>query len=259
MKKTLITAAALAACAGTQLFAQKMAKQDTITFALTGQYQNSVSTSTSPERRHLGCSCRDTIRQPRARSRRQTLSRPSLSFCTGTQAFTVLKPSWCWCRENCPASLTSTDELAAVGDRNDTARRRRIQSDIDDLVRATLPVAPGGTVPALATGRHFLPSPTAVGAVTGEWPPGHHQPWGQIFVQDPGKAGFSASNPLCENVTFFFAITVEECYDCFYLNSFISDATFKFKSGNQSGPPCCSVPGKLDWQRQRQVLHDLEL
>ena len=56
MKKTLITAAALVACAGTQLFAAQtqMAKQDTITFALTGQYQNSVSTSTSPNAGRLG-------------------------------------------------------------------------------------------------------------------------------------------------------------------------------------------------------------
>jgi hypothetical protein len=44
-------------------------------------------------------------------------------------------------------------------------------------------------------------------------------------------------------VTYFFGITVQECYDCFYLNSFISDSTFTFKNipGHQSGPPCCSV------------------
>ena len=46
MKKTLITAVALAACAGTQLFAQN-AKEDVITFALTGQAQTSVSDSTA--------------------------------------------------------------------------------------------------------------------------------------------------------------------------------------------------------------------
>jgi hypothetical protein len=46
MKKTLITAVALAACAGTQLFAQN-AKQGVITFALTGQAQSSVSDTTA--------------------------------------------------------------------------------------------------------------------------------------------------------------------------------------------------------------------
>jgi hypothetical protein len=50
-------------------------------------------------------------------------------------------------------------------------------------------------------------------------------------------------------VTFFFAINVEECYDCFYLNSFITDATFKFKDAQQvtDGPPCCAgtIPSGL--------------
>jgi len=38
---------------------------------------------------------------------------------------------------------------------------------------------------------------------------------------------------------------VQECYDCFYLSSFISDATFKNVAGTQSGPPCCTSPGYL--------------
>jgi hypothetical protein len=56
----------------------------------------------------------------------------------------------------------------------------------------------------------------------------------------------------CENVTFFFSFKVIECYDCFYLNSFISDTTFSFKPGHTvvQGPPCCSgsVPSQLGGQ-----------
>ena len=98
----------------------------------------------------------------------------------------------------------------------------------------------GALFVALATGRHILPNP-----LTGAWPPGHHQPWGQIFVKDPNHTDPSTGGPLCENVTFFFAITVEECYDCFYLNSFITDTSFTSKSNSSSGPPCCTVPSSL--------------
>jgi len=104
----------------------------------------------------------------------------------------------------------------------------------------------------LDTGRHFLPVPwqsydvgTETGvpyATTGEYPVGHMQPWGQIYVKDPGHKD-SSGNPLCEKVTFFFDLEVQECYDCFYLSSFISDATFKNVAGTQSGPPCCTSPG----------------
>jgi len=107
---------------------------------------------------------------------------------------------------------------------------------------------------ALDTGRHFLPVPWAsydfaaqTGtpyATTGHYPPGHMQPWGQIYVKDPGHKD-SSGNPLCENVTFFFDLEVQECYDCFYLNSFITDAQFKNNNGTQSGPPCCTVPAFL--------------
>jgi len=93
-----------------------------------------------------------------------------------------------------------------------------------------------GSFPALAMGRHFDVNPNVTSLV----PPGHHEPWGQIFVQDTGK-----SPMVCDNVTFLFAITVQECYDCFYLNSFISDATFTTKEGSQSGPPCCTSPNFL--------------
>jgi hypothetical protein len=104
---------------------------------------------------------------------------------------------------------------------------------VDTKTATTFASTFNGLSVRLATGRHFAPNP-----ITGGWPPGHHQPWGQIFVKDSAQA-------LCENVTFFFSLTVQECYDCFYLNSFISDSKFTFKNGSQSGPPCCGVPTSL--------------
>jgi hypothetical protein len=65
-----------------------------------------------------------------------------------------------------------------------------------------------------------------------------------VFVKDTSGHG-SVTSPLCENVTYFFAFSVEECYDCFYMNSFISDATFTEKSAQQSGPPCCGTTSTL--------------
>jgi hypothetical protein len=109
----------------------------------------------------------------------------------------------------------------------------------------------GGAYARLDTGRHFLPVPWADSttqtpyATTGEYPVGHMQPWGQIFVKDPAApGGYTAENPLCDNVTFFFCLAVEECYDCFYLSSYITDAQFSTKTTtpSQSGPPCCTVP-----------------
>src|ERR1039457_4884171 len=47
MKRTLITATALMACVGTQLFAQNF-KEDVLTFNLSRQYQISVSDSSAP-------------------------------------------------------------------------------------------------------------------------------------------------------------------------------------------------------------------
>ncbi|HVM47906.1 MAG TPA: SdrD B-like domain-containing protein, partial [Candidatus Acidoferrum sp.] len=81
----------------------------------------------------------------------------------------------------------------------------------------------------LASGRNMTNNPA------GALPPGHNQPWGQIFVKVYDSKG---NVTLCDNVTFFFGIRVEECYDCFYLNSFVTDATFKFLQ--RTGPPCCA-------------------
>src|SRR5262249_27256449 len=65
----------------------------------------------------------------------------------------------------------------------------------------------------LATGRNSEPNP-----LNGALPPGHNQPWGQFFVKTYDARGIVQN---CDNVSFFFAVQVQECYDCFYLNSFI--------------------------------------
>jgi hypothetical protein len=69
-------------------------------------------------------------------------------------------------------------------------------------------------------------------------PTGLSQPWGQIWIKDIGQTDPVTGSFLCVNVTYFFTLKVQECYDCLYMNSFISDA--KFKAGTQNGPPCCS-------------------
>jgi len=62
--------------------------------------------------------------------------------------------------------------------------------------------------------------------------PGKYQPLGWIFVRD-----IVAGVYVFVDVTPFFNVSVHECYDCFYLNSFVTDTTFKF--GQVTGPPCC--------------------
>jgi hypothetical protein len=108
-----------------------------------------------------------------------------------------------------------------------------------------------GLAALLATGRHFETNP-----ITGQYPVGHLQPWGQIYVK------YSIDKvDYCDNVTYFFGLTVQECYDCFYLNSFISDSTFTFKNiGHpQSGPPCCNIGTNSVLQGSGKDLYYLTL
>jgi len=71
--------------------------------------------------------------------------------------------------------------------------------------------------------------PTGFNIETVDPTPGLWQPEAQIFVKD---------GTYCTNVTPFFKIKIQECYDCFYLNSYITDATFQ--QAVHQGPPCCS-------------------
>jgi hypothetical protein len=241
MKKTLITAVALVACAGTQLFAQN-AKVGVITFALSGQYQNSVSVSTAPNA-GTWSALPGYYKTSTSKIATADILKAIGIVTHGNAGFYSSKAQLVLVQGELSGFFNLYPELAAVGDPT-TGAPATIQSDNPTSFTETTPPG-GGTFVALATGRHFLPNPTTGLPASGLWPPGHHQPWGQIFVQDPGRAGFSVANPLCENVTFFFSITIEECYDCFYLNSFITDTTFKFKSVSQNGPPCCNTPESL--------------
>ena len=237
MKKTVITAIALAACVGTPLFAQN-AKEGVITFALTGNYQTSVSDSSSAPN-HGGWNTPVGTAATVYKTSTSKLATANILQAIGivlhrNAGYYSSKAQLVLVQGELSGFFNLSPELATVGDLV-TGEPATIASDFaTTFTDTTLPG--GGTFATLATGRHFLPNP-----ISGRWPPGHHQPWGQIFVKDPGKAPWSASNPLCENVTFFFSITVEECYDCFYLNSFISDSKFKFVQGSGSGIPCCDV------------------
>jgi len=205
MKKTLITAVALAACAGTQLFAQN-AKQDVIAFSLTRWAQLSVSTSTAANAGNW--SDGPTIYKTTSYK---------IATADVIQAIAIVLHGNAGYYGTRSQLVLVQGELGGffgypyVGtlDNNDT-------TDGDNI--------------RLATGRNSTYNP-----ITGAMPPGHNQPWGQIFVKTYDTTGKVI---LCENVSFFFALEVQECYDCFYLNSFISDTTFKFTQ--KTGPPCCA-------------------
>jgi hypothetical protein len=206
MKKTLTTVAALVACAGTQLFAQNT-KEDVITLSLTRYAQNSVSTSATTANAGLWTD-------------------PPTIYKTASSRFTttdVLKAIAIVLHGNAGA-YTSRAQLVLVQGELGGFFGYPYVAKLDDTSTVD------GDNIRFATGRNSTNNPTS-----GALPPGHNQPWGQIFVKDSDSRG---NVFLCENVSFFFAIQVQECYDCFYLNSFISDARFVFKEKN--GPPCCA-------------------
>jgi len=321
MKTTIAATVALAACVGTQLFAQNV-KCDNITFTMTLQQQQSVSTSTalnaglfSQGPLYYKTSSRSLVTKDlltaiscvmHAKGNANAASvyspKATLQLVQGelggfwnindyvAQSFPDTNIFDEFGDENPGNGLTGTfnnDENAdfnpyissfygelpsvffpsykdqygfdsgGVGpfDFDDV-----IQNVVDNNARISISDGPGtgsggnpaggGAYVRLDTGRHFLPVPWANYSTstpyntTGEYPPGHMQPWGQIFVRDTAGLG-TVDSPLCENVTFFFDLEVQECYDCFYLSSFISDSTFKNVPGGNSGPPCCSTSSQI--------------
>jgi len=122
------------------------------------------------------------------------------------------------------APETDVDGLTGIFDTADTDADTTLANSLDS------------TFVVLDSGRHMTNNP-----ITGLFPVGNNEPWGQIFVQYYDSAG----DLTCENVTYFFAFQVSECFDCFYMNSFVSTATFTTKTGQQVGPPCCSVASAL--------------
>jgi len=208
MKKTLTTLAALAACAGTQLFAQN-AKTDVVSFSLTTYAQSSVSTS--PTVRNAGLWSQGPQYYKTANGKLNT---------TGVlQAIAIVlhgTPGY-YSKFSNPQLVLVQGELTGFFGYPYVATLDDTDTTDGDNIR-------------FAEGRNMTNNP-----IDGALPPGHNQPWGQFFVQGNDTKGNAT---LCENVSFFFAIQVQECYDCFYLNSFISDATFTFTQ--QKGPPCCA-------------------
>lgn len=234
MKRTLITAVALAACVGTQMFAQNV-KEGVITFALTEQHQKSISTN--PNVNNAG----KWSQIPQYyKTGSVAINTKTILQCIGFVLHDNANYYTTQGTKTVPAAQLVLVQGELGGFFNITPELADAQTDLS-LGIANLGFADltdfDSTLEAvyarLATGRHFRPVPAGFDT-EGAWPPGHHQPWGQIFVKDL-KQG------VCDNVTPFFAITVQECYDCFYLSSFITDTKFKFKAGRliQDGPPCC--------------------
>jgi len=282
MRKKLITALVLGACVGTQAFAQSGVaniKEDTITFALSVMQQSSVSTSTalnagnfSQGPTHYKTATKKMTQTDILKAIAFVLHNRNANFYT-SQAKLVLVQGELGGFWNIDDGLAQSypdfwSDGMLRGSFNDDGQDTDRTDDTDSYNAAYYEMRgefPSGYYNALETyldtyartsiadgtdeyarldtGRHFLPVPDGY-ATSGEYPPGHMQPWGQIYVKDPGHKS-SSGDPLCENVTFFFYLYVQECYDCFYLNSFISDATFTTKEGAQSGPPCCTSPNFL--------------
>ena len=98
----------------------------------------------------------------------------------------------------------------------------------------------GGFV-ADVTGTNYI-FPPSPGTNTGVTAAGKHQPYAYIFLKDGTN---------CINVSRFFTFKVQECYDCFYLNSFVTDSKFSrtqtttvTSEKNPVLPPCCNtIPG----------------
>jgi hypothetical protein len=230
MKTTLITTVALAACMGTQVFAQK-SKESPITFNLSLQGQASVSTAANQ------IDAGNWSQEPRFYKTTGTTKLTQAGIIKDIGA--VLK-----------TSFTSKATLELVqgelsGFFNVVPGLSNYVGNVDGTftpATGSSTILPDDSVTFLAldNGRHYQTNP-----ISGAYPVGHFQPWGQIFIKDPGAAGYSVTDPLCVNVTFFFDLEVQECYDCFFLNSFISDATFTQKNTSQGGPPCCGISSTL--------------
>jgi len=225
MKRILITAFTLAACAGTQLFAQN-AKEDVMTFNLSRQYQVSVSDSSSSAN-HGVWTAPPTVYKTKT---------TKLATADILRAISVVLYAN-------PNAYSSSAKLVLVQGELGGFFGIRTPIENNPVYTNYVPSVDGtylngkfyagaasstfNTLQArLATGRHFQANPE-----DDRLAPGHDQPWGQVFVKDSNGA-------VCDNVTFFFDFEVVECYDCFYLSSFISDSKFTYTQ--KQGPPCCA-------------------
>ena len=241
MKTTLLASVALAACVSTPVFAQ-LSKQDAITFNLSLQGQASVSTSPSVADAGTWSAEPKYYKTTGIKKMTQTDIIKDIGAVLhrsySTKAQLVLVQGELSGFFNVIPGLSNAVALYNGGDLTGT---NDLGGDADLNVDSTIISADTITFVTLANGRHYQLNPVT----SNFYPVGHFQPWGQIFVQDPAATGYSATDPLCDNVTYFFSLNVVECYDCFYMNSFISDASFTEKAGTQAGPPCCGVSTTL--------------
>lgn len=234
MKKTTLTAIALALCVSTQLFAQKT-KEDTITFSLKVQAQKSVSTSSSSDNAGTWNGNPFYYKTFSSKMTEKDLIKAVSQVLYGTPSGFTSKATLVLVQGELSGFFNLTEDMEASEPYNTDPLDGTFDSFTGDLA-TDIPNSTDSLFAALPNGRHFQTNP-----VSGRFPIGHFQPWGQIYVKDLGNTD---SSRQCVNVTYFFALSVQECYDCFYLNSFISDAKFSLKTttGQQEGPPCCSVP-----------------
>jgi len=255
MRKTMITALVLGACMSTQLFAQ--VKQDTITFALTGQQQVSVSQTTANNAGYwIQPDSVNGAEQGPKYYKTQTVKlteKNILQFIAyvrhGNANYYSSKATLVLVQGELSGFFNITPDLAnslanIVAHSGQNGPDGTFTPNAD--YNTSLPNATDSTFVTLANGRHLQLNPDGpvLNPGTDYYPVGHMQPWGQIYVQDTAGAG-SVASPVCDNVTYFFALSVQECYDCFYMNSFVSDATFKTVKSQGGGPVCCNAGATL--------------
>jgi hypothetical protein len=234
MRKKLITALILGACVSTSLFAQTVVKQDIITISLMGTEQSSVSTSATVANmgnwsdgpmyyktnvvkvtdrdiiRYIGAVLWKNANHYNAKTAQVVLVQGELG------GFFNITPDLGLSWPDSDVNQVDPWFSEAPGGTDDGDANTALANSLDS------------TTFQLDNGRHWDVNPY----VPTMYPVGHNQPWGQIYIHDP--------NSTDDNVTYFFAISVQECYDCFYLNSFVTQATFKKQNTAANGPPCCS-------------------
>jgi hypothetical protein len=237
IKTSLAIAVALAAGVSASVFAANI-KEGTISFAMTVQQQSSVSETSGSKAgdwvdptTHVGPT---RYRTHLAKIDQTTIIQDIGYVLHGSSTYYSSSAELVLVQGELSGFFNMTPELSnSVPEVGTNGLSGVILTD--DLDKSTSIASSTNSLEALlATGRHFQTNP-----ITGQYPVGHLQPWGQIYV----KYTIGNSN-LCDNVTYFFGLTVQECYDCFYLNSFISDSTFTFNKhvGHPlSSPPCCNI------------------
>jgi len=230
--KTTIVAVALAAGVSLPLLAQS-AKECVITFAVTGLEQKSVSTSATIPNEGTWSAGPKFYKTGPIKFTDADLIHDIAFVEWGNAGHYSSSAKLILDQSELGGFFNITPDLAASFSDVDGTQPEGTFESLDGDASTAIANSFDSTFVALASGRHMTNNP-----ITGLPPVGHMQPWGQIWVKDTAKDQF-------DNVTYFFALSVQECYDCFYLNSFVSTATFKTEIASQSGPPCCGTATTL--------------